>query len=178
MKDIFSPDFWRGRLESSRAKKDEYRDVYDVLPEVWDGIDEAHTRILAEHVKPGTSVLDAGCGYGRLFRLMPGAWRESGVYLGVDLSPDMIAKALGDFGLEHAYCDLYCHDLRQKLPDEVIRDVVEGGRFDLAVCGAFRGMVVREAGQEDWDRIERNIRRVTKRILYLEYDVNHPGVLE
>ena len=62
---VMDPAFWRERLYGEKARAHPYRSVYDVSPEQWERIENAHRRIIAQHVTPGMTVLDVGCGYGR-----------------------------------------------------------------------------------------------------------------
>jgi ubiquinone/menaquinone biosynthesis C-methylase UbiE len=160
-KPIFTSEFWRERLQSAR----EPHHAVFVCPKVrWDAIAANHRAILARHVRPTDRVLEAACGWGRLLDLMPADW--GGWYRGVDLSPDFVAMA------ERKYPgkSFLVGDLRA-LPE------IWSGLFDWAVMISLRGMVIREQGAAEWDRIERELRRVAKRLLVLEYDEGEEGVV-
>jgi SAM-dependent methyltransferase len=58
---------------------------YGEYPEGWDAVEELR-RILMPFVR--SSVLEVGCGYGRLCRAFP-----PDQYIGVDINPDAIARA-------------------------------------------------------------------------------------
>jgi ubiquinone/menaquinone biosynthesis C-methylase UbiE len=158
---IFEPSFWAERLQSAR----EPHHAVFVCPKArWDAIAANHRAILARHVMPGDGVLEAACGWGRLLDLMPADWR--GNYLGVDLSPDFIALA----GRKYPGRDFAVGDLRDL-------SSLEAGAFDWCVMVSLRGMVIREAGAAEWDAIERELRRVAKRLLVLEYDESEEGTV-
>lgn len=163
--DVLNPEFWRNRLLKAVASEQIHHAVFRAPRELWDEINAKHRKLLRDRIMPTTSILDCGCGWGRLLTLLPSNWR--GRYLGVDLSPDFIEIAQRD----RPERDFLVQDLRHPLSDLI-------GRFDLAVLTSVRPMIRRECGEEVWQTIERNIRRVVDRILYLEYDPNDPGSLE
>lgn len=164
---VLDPEFWRERLESASGAGKLHHSVFVCGADKWAEIEAAHRTILASHVGPTTSVLDVGCGYGRLIGMMPKEW--TGPYLGVDLSPAFVALAQRTWGP----MPFLVHDFRQPLTD---RFVV--GRFDLAVLVSVRPMVIRECGTDVWGRIELNVRKVADKILFLEYDPADGGSLE
>lgn len=161
---IFEQVYWNDRLARAVARGQVHRAVYETSEGDWAEINTAHTRILSEHVGIRTSVLDVGCGWGRLLTLMPSYW--SGLYLGVDLSKTFIDMAT----LAYPHRMFLQHDMRQPLSEEV-------GSFDLGILISIRPMVIGKAGGEHWDLMEYNIRRLCNRILYLEYIASAPGEL-
>jgi SAM-dependent methyltransferase len=162
---IFTPEFWRARIDTAEARGEPHRAVFRTTLDKWGDIEAAHRHILAEHVTERTSIIDVGCGYGRLLTLLPEKW--IGAYHGVDLSPDFVAAA------REKHRRLFeVHDFRDRLP------VHSSVRYNLAVCCSVRGMVVREAGQDVWGVMEANIRKVAGKILYLEYTQPQDYTLE
>jgi cyclopropane fatty-acyl-phospholipid synthase-like methyltransferase len=162
---ILDPGFWRGRLASAMARRGErYRAVYETSRGDWRNIEARHRQILATHVKPADSVLDCGCGWGRLLDMMPANWRGS--YFGVDLTPDFI-------------------DIARQLHDPTLFAVMDlrdlshlAGRFDWAVLISIRRMVVKNLGASEWAKMEAEIRRVADRLLFLEYAEDDEGSIE
>jgi hypothetical protein len=164
---INDPAYWRVRL----AKADPlHHAVFKCPTERWRAIEAKHREILARLIAPGDSVLDAGCAWGRLLNLLPSEWY--GYYLGVDLSPDFVAKARED----HPHRDFRVLDLRDLVGVEPAGD--SGGKFEWAVMVSIRPMVRRNLGDEAWEAMERELRRVAKRLLYLEYDPDSEGSVE
>jgi SAM-dependent methyltransferase len=164
---ILDPTYWKGRLERARAAGTLYHAVYVEQQSRWDAIERKHRAILARTIGPCDSVLDAGCGYGRLLTLMPDDW--TGFYRGIDLSYDMVTLA------------------RAKYPDWMfaVGDLralpfmtTPGKWFEWAVMVSVRAMVIRECGRETWAEMERELRRVARRLLYLEYDPDDSGSVE
>lgn len=159
---IFDPAYWRRRLEESGEP---HHAVFKCSVERWEAVADKHRQILLREIRPKTSVLDAGCGYGDLVRLMPAHWNRD--YLGVDLSPDLISRAVrSNVGLRFLVADL------RSMP------FLGDGWFDVAVLRSIRPMVIRNAGQGEWDAMERELRRVAKHLLFLEYDPEDEGSLE
>lgn len=160
---ILDPSYWQSRL-TVQGRDERHRAIFITPKENWDAIAEAHRKILAQHVHPEHSVLDAGCAWGRLLDLMPADWR--GFYLGVDLSPDFVELAKR----EHPERPFAVGDLRHlDLPDDT---------FDWAVLISIRPMVRRNLSDDAWDEMEKELKRVARNLLFLEYDVSDLGTVE
>lgn len=149
---VDKPEFWKERI--ARAQKDgQYHySVYLVDPQKWEKIVAAHKKIL-ERETPGYRVLDAGCGFGRASE-----WFDDDKYRGVDLSPDFIAEAKRRYPhKDFSNCNL------THLP-------FPAHSFDIAFCISIRAMVIGNLGEEAWQNIENELRRVADKILVLEYE--------
>jgi SAM-dependent methyltransferase len=164
---ILDPQYWADRLAKAR-EGDFHHAVYRCPLDVWRKIEERHRIILALTIKDEDSVLDCGCGWGRLLSLLPPTW--SGTYLGVDLSPEFVRMAREQ---NRAKADrrFLVGDLRNL-------SLVDDHSYDWAVLISIRPMVVRNLGQDVWDQMEREIRRCARRLLYLEYDMDDNGSIE
>lgn len=162
-KPILDPAYWRGRLEEARQGDNLHRAIYHCHRGLWDQIEAKHREIIAKLIGNHDSVLDVGCGYGRLLSLMPPTW--DGYYVGIDISPDFIALA------RMRWFDKYfmCSD---------IRDVMVPWRFDWAVMVSFRPMVKDNLGGEVWSEMEAVIRKSATRLLFLEYTPSDEGSVE
>lgn len=158
---IDRPEYWRKRLHDA---DDRHHAIFRCPLDRWQRIEDKHRSILARHIRPGDSVLDAGCGWGRLLSLMPSFWH--GRYLGVDLSPDFVALA----DTEHPQHLFSVADLRDL---SHIRTP-----FHWAVLISVRPMVRRNMGEAEWGKMERELRRVASRLLFLEYDETDEGNVE
>lgn len=158
---ILDTIYWRRRLEN--APKDcLHHSIFRCPKDQWERIEQRHREILAKWIGPEHSILDCGCGYGRLLTLLPKDWH--GVYLGLDLSPDFVdlARRL------HPNYPFYEADLRDLgfiLPKQ----------WDWAVLISMRPMIKRNLGDNVWNVIQVNLQRVAKRVLFLEYDINDGG---
>lgn len=172
---ILDPSYWAYRLKVAQGNggANLHHAVFRCPKAEWDAIAERHREILAQVIRPTDSILDAGCGWGRLLELLPRDW--SGSYLGLDLSPDLLKLANGKFGTKpnrtFAWGDL--QDL-SFLPgyDERL-----GLGWDWAVLISIRPMVRRNLGEEVWERMLSELCRVSRKILFLEYDVNDRGTV-
>lgn len=160
---ILDPGYWKNRL-ALQGRDERHKAIFITSKEHWDNIAEAHRRILAQHIHPEHSVLDGGCAWGRLLDLMPIDWR--GHYLGVDLSPDFIELAKQE------------HPDRPFIVGDLSRLPLQDKAFDLAILISIRPMVRRNLSDEDWEVMERELKRVARRVLYLEYDPQDPGSIE
>lgn len=162
--DVLNPEYWAERL---REAKDPHHAVFKCGLDRWQRIEAKHREILARTIRFADSVLDVGCGYGRLLDLMPRNW--GGIYLGAELSTEMILKAKE---LHPTYWYLG-GDIRKSLPVWVNPD-----SFDWAVLISFRPMIRRNCGNEVWAEMEAAVRKVARKLLYLEYDETDEGSVE
>jgi SAM-dependent methyltransferase len=161
---ILEPSYWAKRLREAPPEQ-LHTAVFKCPLDRWRRIEAKHREILARLIGPADSVLDAGCGWGRLLELMPAGWE--GIYCGVDLSPDFVRLAERRWPRHH----FYVGDLRS-LPPAI--DL----KFSWAVLVSVRPMVRRNCGDEVWAQMERELRRVAKRLLFLEYDEASEGSVE
>lgn len=152
---VITARHWTGRVRACGG--DLQRAVFDGNA---DAFAEAHARQMAQFraAFPGgldrvESIIDVGCGYGRLLSFIPDGW--PGRYVGVDLCPDFvqIARVL------HPNYHFYTCDARA-LP---FRD----GEFDVAVSLWFKDMVTREAGPWVWAQVAAEMARVAKKSVNL-----------
>ena len=157
--DILNPSYWRRRLETADHL---HHAVFRCPRDEWERIAEVHRGILADRIGPTDSVLDAGCAWGRMLDLLPRDWR--GLYLGVDLAPAFIETARRTYP-RRAFIVSDLRNLRET-PDRA---------FDWAVMISIRPMVRRNLGGDEWAKMESELRRVARRLLFLEYDVDDPG---
>jgi hypothetical protein len=94
--------------------------------------------------------------------LLPSDW--NGIYQGIDLVPLFIQKAKSRFvneRLQFTVADMRLYESSQV--------------FDWAIFISIRPMIQRNASGPIWDAIERNVRRIANRLLFLEYTVDDPG---
>jgi SAM-dependent methyltransferase len=183
---ILNPRYWRLRLRAA-PEHSLHHAVFKCPLEHWQRIEEKHQRILEKWILPSDVLLDAGCGYGRLVELLPRVWE--GWYVGIDLSPDLIQLAEERYGpqpgrnwrwpnmgprytrpgtLTLSRYRFAVGDLRRlaTIPDRM---------FDWAILVSIRPMVRRHLGDKEWEKMETELRRVARRLLFLEYDVDDPG---
>jgi hypothetical protein len=170
---IDNPDYWRTRLLLAQRTGHLHHAVFRCGKERWEEIARRHKEILARTIKGHDSVLDCGCGWGRLLELMPETWQ--GLYLGIDLSPDFVSLGVeNNPGKWFQVGDLKeASKLTTGPPPRPFPDV-----FDWAVMISVRPMIVRNQGQDAWDAMEREIRKVARQLLYLEYDPFDNGSVE
>lgn len=153
MEDVLNPKYWSERLHTARPL---FRSVYRVKQGRMAEIEAAHTAVLEAELRERDSMLDAGCGYGRLLNSVPGSWK--GWYTGVDFCPDFIRVARQLYPTR----SFVVADLRQ-LP-------FKDKNFDVAVVCSVKHMVIRNTDEAVWAAMEEEITRVAKRVLYLEYE--------
>lgn len=162
-KPVLDPNYWKGRLEEARKGDSFHHAVYICHTGMWEMVEAKHREILAGLVKDQDSVLDVGCGYGRLLGLLPASWY--GHYVGIDISPDFVDLARQRWPLRFFLrCD--------------IREVVAHWKFDWAVMVSMRPMVLNNLGGEVWEQIEEVLRKSATRLLYLEMDFEDEGSVE
>jgi 2-polyprenyl-3-methyl-5-hydroxy-6-metoxy-1,4-benzoquinol methylase len=148
---IYDEEFWAERLRNAQTL---HHSVYLCNNDAWKEICDANKAALEKYITPDMTVLDVGCGYGRLLELYPVAKDK---YLGVDLSPDFIAKAK-QLWPNHGF-------VNAKICDTPILKE----RFDIAVCLSIRDMVKGRLGGDAWAEMETSISLRAKTLLILEY---------
>lgn len=162
---ILSKGYWSSRIETARKKGVIHESVFRCSLSQWEAVEEKHKQILKRILKPTDRILDAGCAYGRLLSLLPEEWQ--GEYVGIDHSPEFIALARQ----QHPTGLFLVADLQNL-------SLFFQESFDIAILISIRPMMIRNLGQEKWDKMEKEIRRVSKKLLFLEYDPNCEGFLE
>lgn len=166
--DILNADYWRGRLQGAH-KDNLHHAIFRCSKEKWLKIEAKHREILASCINDSDSIFDAGCGWGRLLSLLPATWQ--GRYLGVDLSPDFVHLARAHYP-DRAFV---VADLRQVAS---LNCIDLNNKYDWAVLISIRPMMRRNLGNWEWLNVEREVRKVAKKLLYLEYDEHDQGSIE
>lgn len=148
-------EFWKERIDTAVS---EHYSVYVIHEQGWKRIFDEHKKIIEKEIKPDSYVLDAGCGYGRMCELF-----KPKNYEGIDFSPDFINKA------QTKYPD-YSFEVQnlKKLP-------YENKQFDWAFCVSIKKMIVDNLGEKEWKIMEKELKRVAKKVLILEYGDELPG---
>jgi SAM-dependent methyltransferase len=149
---INDPNYWKNRLAKAVRL---HHSVYRCTDDQWKAAEQRHMIELEKVVKPNSSILDVGCGYGRLLDLLPSDWQ--GDYLGIDISPDFLELA------------------RMSYPDREFREMSMEGcenhierKYDYGVLVSIRPMIIRYNGQEVWDRWEQSLLKVANELVFLE----------
>lgn len=145
-------EFWKERID--HAQKEHYM-VYVTGEQDWKRINKAHEEIFAKEVKDTDRVFDAGCGYGR--------WANRFTnYVGIDFSPDFIEKAKKNFpSKDFRVMDMKKLDFKDK-------------EFDVAFCVSIKKMIVDNLGENEWNLMQKELQRVSKKLLLLEYETPEP----
>lgn len=160
---ILEPGYWSERMVMARGRGKLFHAVYEADPDYWAAIEKKHREIIAKYITPGSSILDVGCGWGRLLTLMPPDWY--GNYLGIDLCPDFLAEAVKNYPNRL----FVLGDAAKVLPK------LNGSRCHWAILVSVRAMIQRNLGMEYWCQFHRAVAGACYNILYLEYDPNDEG---
>lgn len=161
-KPVLDRSFWSERFKRARYP---HHAVYCCSRGEWQRIMERHRKILKEQLEPNTSVLDIGCGYGRLLDSMPTNWK--GDYLGIDFAQEFI-----DYAQElYPGRQFVCGNILDVLPEL-------DKKFDVAIAGSIRRMLIDNVGQEYWNKIEALTLKVANRLIVLEYLEDEAEVIE
>lgn len=140
-------EFWKNRIDTAVS---EHYAVYVANEVLWKKINESHEEIIRKTITG--NVLDAGCAYGR-----SSVFFDDDKYMGVDFSPDFIEIA------------------KKKYPNKkfLVEDLkalpFEGQSFDWAFCISIKRMIIDNLGDEVWAKMEKELKRVAKNVLILEY---------
>lgn len=142
-------DFWKDRIAMAKKNKEHYS-VYITDFKDWDRLNTDHEAIFTKEIKKEDRVLDAGCGYGRSSIYFDN-------YVGVDFSPDFIELAQKKFPDK----EFWVADLKD-LP-------FKDQEFDVSFCVSIKHMIVDNLGEEEWNKMFKELKRVSKKVLLLEY---------
>lgn len=160
---ILDPEYWNGRYAKALTSgEDFHKSIFICRKDVWERIEKQHKKVLKKCINKDDSILDVGCGYGRLLTLLPSKWR--GEYKGIDLCPRFID--LAKINHPERANSFYVENVEQ-LTEEV--------RYDWAIMISFRPMIIRNLGSEVWDKYQQKIYKVSKRVLFLEYSEDDNG---
>lgn len=147
MKKVDTVEFWKDRIDTAT---EEHFSVYVAAQPLWDAINSIHNEIMDKVIPKDAYVLDAGCGFGR--------WSTKfDKYLGIDFSPDFIEMAKRKF--PHKQFE------QQNLKSLPYKD----NTFDWAIVISIKAMIVNNCGADEWDMMEKELKRVCKKVLILEY---------
>ena len=154
-KNVVDPDYWRDRMYGAFASGERHRLMFNGSIDQFENIERRQADAL-KVVQPRQSVIDVGCGYGRLLYLLSRRrWR--GLYVGYDVSPDLVGVA------------------RKWWPDYafVVADMANDPppapfRADWAVAVWVRSMMVGNGFGAEWDRIEAWMRSNAKNVLIVD----------
>lgn len=142
-------EFWRERIRESPE---------DILRAMgagfdWETIDAAHKTVFKKLGVSGV-VLDVGCGPGR----STPRWFSPDNYVGIDFLPEFIEAARRRFPLHR----FGVQDITRSLP-------FRSGEFDWALLISVKVVIAPVVGKETWDRVEKELKRVARNVLILEY---------
>lgn len=168
--DIFTQDYWRQRLQQADDRDEPHKSVYSVGIDKWEPIVECHRRLLAEHIHPEDWILDVACGWGRLLELLPESPARG--YHGVDISEAFIQRARQKF--PNRYFHFEVHDLRHELPyTKAMLRAFKRKPYQWGIVCGTRPMIIGQAGQAEWDKIEANVSKLVDKLMFLEYDIDN-----
>lgn len=150
---IEDPAFWKQRLDECDGQI--HKAILVANESLFKEMEAAHKKILADLISDQESILDVGCGYGRLLDMLPESW--IGCYTGIDLSPDLV------------------HIARKRHPN--YQFIVDNFRwsdmgyvgFDTCVTISMRQMIRQSLGDAAWNQMQAKILRLCKRLIVLEF---------
>lgn len=159
---VSSPEFWRQQLKKAPPL---YRALIDCSEEEWGNIQAKHEKLLQANVGANDWIMDIGCGWGRLYDLLPAGW--NGRYVGIDISPEFI-KLANRLAGDDDRCRFVVADAWGLTPT-FLRSVGKDAPWDLALVSGIRRMTVRHRGADDWNRLEAKLDELFMGKLILEY---------
>lgn len=157
--------YWARRLREAQEGQ-LHHSIFKCPLDRWRRIEDKHREIILSTILANESVLDAGCGYGRLLGLIYPNWQ--GRYHGFDLSPDFIALAR-EIRPGREFAVGLMEEYPLTFPPKM---------YDWGVLISIRPMVKRHQGEEAWNRMETALRHACDKLLYLEYDETDQGSVE
>lgn len=118
--------------------------------------------ILQRYLLPGCSILDAGCGDGRMVDALP----ADVSYCGVDLCPEYLDQARAAYPQRR----FEVGDIRHLYP--------ESQSFDWAVARGVEGPIRRSHGNGVWEDVQAELLRVARNVLLLNLPATVGSPLE
>lgn len=173
--DINDPKYWKTRLEKAINKNKIHEAIFLCSLSRWQQIEETHKKILSNVILPNESILDVGCGWGRLLDLMPSGW--AGDYLGIDLSPDFVNLA-NERHPDKTFIVGSAEEIIPVVAASPSNFIGPDLKFDWCVVISMRPMIINNQGQQAWDNLQQLIFSICNRILFLEYVENDTGNVE
>ena len=150
---IFDPLFWKERLKNCQGQI--HKSVVHIAKSQLDEINLEHKKQLLDSIEELDSVLDVGCGYGRILPLMPTHW--TGSYTGIDICPEFIEQCKKDY-----------HNKEFKVMDMRFLQF-PAKSFDVGIVSGIKNMVIRNKSLDEWILIESELHRVCKRLVFLTF---------
>jgi len=155
--DIFNPDSWKNRIDTRGG--DIHKSMYVGSTGQFEEIHNKHKNLMEYYqIKPHESIIDVGCGYGRLLTMLPKDW--VGDYLGIDLSLDMLKLAKENYPNRTFWeCNLLNEDETKEILIRARKhfNFKRKQKFSMAVCLWVKEMVIRNKGEKAWDIMLKNI---------------------
>lgn len=152
-----SLEFWRDRIQDVLINKKPIHEVsYSTTIENWQKIQDHSSSVVKQHIEPHSKVLDAGCGYGAFLECFNNT-ELSVDYTAIDSSPDMIELAEAFYlgtGVRFVVADI------RQLP-------FTDKQFDWCVCRGVEGSIKTLVGNGDWEIMEREMLRVSRKLILI-----------
>jgi len=163
--DIFNTDYWKQRIDT--RGDDIHRSMYVGSTGQFEEINKRHKNFLEYYqIGPHESIIDIGCGYGRLLEMLPKDW--IGDYLGIDLSLDMLKLAKERYPNRTFWeCNLLNEDETLNILYKARKHFKfkRKEKFDAAICLWIKDMVINNKGEESWDIMLKNIMKLAENIM-------------
>lgn len=153
--DVNNEKYWAYRIDEAEKADNLQFSVYLMNKTNWGIVWDHHKKVINELIPKDAKVLDAGCGYGRVSELF-----DKDNYIGVDFAPAFIKKA------KELYPD------KKFIIGKIDNLPFKKHQFDWALCISVKQMIRGKSSQEHWDKIEKELKRVAKKVLILEYGNN------
>lgn len=161
---VTDPAFWADRVH--RCGGDLQRAMYDGSAGDFAHIHRQQqiTVQSKSRIRDTDSILDVGCGYGRLLTMLPATW--VGRYVGIDISPEFVALAR-IFNPGRAFLVGDAKNARAVLEAAGELPTDPNVRIDVAVCVWVRRMLVDNGKVWQWEAIRDSLRRVARRTVVI-----------
>lgn len=158
MTDVTDPEYWRGRVAEAVARGELHRAIYEGSSDSFSEHEASHKTLVGRSgIRPDDSVLDVGCGYGRLLNYL-GVSRP-GEYVGIDISPDLVAVA------RRIHTDRTFECVRDTV--QCLKDLPDRS-FDVVAALWLKAALLRNGQGELWGLILRQMERVAERVVVID----------
>lgn len=164
---IFDPNYWAERTRQTYPS--EHHKIEQMPIRDWQRAEAIHRLILPEFIKPTDSIVDVGCGYGRLLSLIPSPFTRVGAYTGLDFSQELLQEARSRWGnwVNDPQRRFIQHDIREPLPKPTTDNNYLANKYDIAVLMSIKNMIIHHVGLSAFIEVLENVRQSAHKILVL-----------
>lgn len=157
-----SLDFWRTRIKQAKDAGLPIDFAMAASGFDWGVIDKEHSSRIFKYATRNSKILDVGCGYGRTAH-----WFADENYTGIDFVSEFVDEA----HKRHPNKRFLVGNITEALP-------FKDKEFDIALLISVKRVIAPVVGEKVWGVVEKELKRVAKKVIILEYGMSRPKDIE